>query len=252
MVEYIKANIKDKADIIDFINYVFSQNGTPHDFKKLAPKSYADHINDLGAEHYMVKDDGRIKAIVANRIVKMNIYGHTLTVGLIGNVAVHPYSRGNGYMSDLLNMAIEDAKTKDIDILALGGQRQRYGYFGFEPGGYRFCFRLTDSNIRHALTEIDVSDIRFSELKAENTDLIDFAYSLYVQRSVHTIRTRESFLDIVHSWNSRCRIIYKNSQCIGYILDNATEIVLLNESDFPEVLKALFLQDNIKNLFRLT
>ena len=42
MIEYRFAAPEHRADLIDFINYVFSQNSVPHDFKTLIPKVYAD------------------------------------------------------------------------------------------------------------------------------------------------------------------------------------------------------------------
>ena len=66
---FSKGIATEKEEIIDFLNLVFSQSHYPHDFKKLAPKAYSENINGLGAEHYLAKKDGKIKAIVANRII---------------------------------------------------------------------------------------------------------------------------------------------------------------------------------------
>ena len=94
MTEYVIGTYNDRDEIIDFINYVFSQAKFPHDFKKYMPKSYADDVQDLGAIHYLAKKDGKIKAVVANRIIDVSVNGKILKIGLIGNVSVHPYSRG--------------------------------------------------------------------------------------------------------------------------------------------------------------
>ena len=66
MTEYIIGNWNDKAEIIDFLNYVFSQLRVPHDFKRLMPVLYADDVLDFETPHYLVKRDGKILANVMN------------------------------------------------------------------------------------------------------------------------------------------------------------------------------------------
>lgn len=57
-MDYRIATPADREDAIDFANYVFSQAHRPHDFKKLLPKEYADHV--LGeAVHYSRLPRGR-------------------------------------------------------------------------------------------------------------------------------------------------------------------------------------------------
>ena len=63
MIEYRFAAPEHRADLIDFINYVFSQNSVPHDFKTLIPKVYADGRGYDGI-HAIVLDDGRVKGVV--------------------------------------------------------------------------------------------------------------------------------------------------------------------------------------------
>ena len=73
MIEYLRAEKNDKEEIIDFINYVFSQNFCPHDFKTLLPKAYSDDVCGIGAQHYVVKEDGKIKATVAIRTIDFDL-----------------------------------------------------------------------------------------------------------------------------------------------------------------------------------
>ena len=248
MLEYITTETDFKEDIIDFINYVFSQSRKPHDFKTLVPKSYADDAKGLGAVHYIAKKDGKIKAVVATRIIDVFVNGKILKYGLIGNVAVHPYSRGEGYMKTLLNIAIEDAKERKIDILALAGQRQRYGYFGFENAGSNFSFELSSANIRHCFGDIDCSDITLKPMTDATEAEIDTALSLYEKKVFHCIRPRDEFRIIMRTWSSPCFIIYKNEKMIGYAFGPFHEVILENEMDFPAVLKAFFEKDNISEI----
>lgn len=240
MTQYILGTPEDRADIIDFINFVFSQAHNPHDFKTLIPKVYGDHLPELAADHYLAKQDGKIKAAVANRIINISAAGTTLKAGLIGSVSVHPYSRGEGHMKQLMNMATEESRNNGVDILMLGGQRQRYEYFGFEPGGSCIRFDVTKTNLRHCFKDVDSSGITFCPMSNDRPKEIALAKKLYERRIVHTLRPKENFVDILHTWTAKCYVIYKNGSMIGYTYDNFCETELEQESDYPAVLKAGF------------
>ena len=80
MIEYRFAAPEHRADLIDFINYVFSQNSVPHDFKTLIPKVYADGRGYDGI-HAIVLDDGRVKGVVGQYPVHASFGGAPLEIG---------------------------------------------------------------------------------------------------------------------------------------------------------------------------
>lgn len=239
MIEYVSGLPEEKADIIDFINYVFSQSHRPHDFKSLFPRSYDDCAPyNMDADHYMVKEDGRIKALIACRTGHADFCGKRLQIGQIGNVSVHPYTRGSGYMKGLLRQVIEDARKKGTDFLMLGGQRQRYGYFGFEDVGYQWKFEINDHNIRHALADVDLTGFEAVEL-TEEADL-DFAWELYQRRPFHMERSRENLPLILRNCNCTPMLLRYQGERIGYMMGKLQECVLTDEKYFPMVLKYIF------------
>ncbi|MBQ6646260.1 MAG: GNAT family N-acetyltransferase, partial [Clostridia bacterium] len=93
----------EMPEIIDFINYVFSQAHVPHDFKALLPKVYGDDA-PLGVErfHFLAKQDGKIVGCVACRPTELIFGDQTLSCGFVGSVSVHPYHRGEGHMKRLM------------------------------------------------------------------------------------------------------------------------------------------------------
>lgn len=246
MTEFRIATAADKEEIIDFINYVFSQAHRPHDFKTLVPKSYADDAINMGAVHYVAKKDGKIRAVVACRTLDVSVGGAVLKYGLIGNVSVHPYCRGEGFMKTLLNMAIEDAKQKGIDILALGGQRQRYAYFGFENAGANLRFTVSKENIRHCFGDLDISDITFRSFDNASDAELQEANALYENRPFHAVRPWAEYRNIMRTWNRVSRLILRKDAIIGY--SSGDELVLKNERDLSAVLKALFASDGLTEM----
>ena len=150
MVEFRKARREEADDIIDFINYVFSEAHEPHNFKARNPRMY-DSDYPFWDDHYVAVDDGRIRATISVTRSQVVRAGETLVYGHVGQVSVHPYHRSKGYMRVLMDMAIADMRAAGFDYSNLNGQRQRYEYFGYVPGNYRYIFSVNSTNIRHAL-----------------------------------------------------------------------------------------------------
>ena len=251
--EYVVASAADREEIVDFANYVFSQAHEPHDFKTLLPKAYADHLPELGAKHFLAKQEGRIRALVALRPLELRLPGSFLKVGCVGTVSVHPYSRGEGHMKKLMAMMLEDAAAQGYDLLMLGGIRQRYNYFGFEQAGWAYRYHIAESAVRHALGGVDAEGIAFSALTEDRPEEIDFACALAAKRLMTGVRPRDRFLDIMHSWHSDCRLIRVDGEMAGFIMGRGGdgeggEITLAREADLPRVIKALFEKDGVKRL----
>lgn len=150
MVEYRKARAEEAADILDFINYVFSQAHRPHDFTKFNPPMYGSDY-PFWKEHYVAVEDGRIKATLSITERTVDRGGVTFKYGHVGQVSVHPYARGAGHMKKLMKMSDDDMIAAGYDYAELGGLRQRYGYFGYTQSLACCKVNITPTNMRHAL-----------------------------------------------------------------------------------------------------
>lgn len=242
--EYLCGKPEDRAAIIDLANYVFSQAHVPHDFKALLPKVYADEAAGLGCEawHFLAKQDGQIRALVACKPLQLHVGENVLSCGEVGTVSVHPYARGEGHMKKLMAMMLDDAREKRYDLLILGGQRQRYNYFGFEHAGHVMSCLTTAANVRHALAGVDASSITFSPLNEERREEVDYAWELSNRMVVYGERPRDEYLAILRSWKAEARLIRYHGDMAGYIVGDVNELVLEDESLLPQVIKALFEQ----------
>lgn len=243
-IQYLKGTPADRSEIVDFANYVFSQAHQPHDFKKLLPKTYADDVSGMEAWHFLAKEDGRIRALVCNRPMTLRILDRTLSCGLVGTVSVHPYSRGEGHMKRLMSELLADARGK-YDFLMLGGQRQRYNYFGFDHAGAMLRYKITSAGLRHCLKDTDISDIELTDLTNDRPEELRFAHSLMERRAVCAQRPEEYLLHILHSWNQRARLVRIGGEMAGYVVGTVGEMGLTDEAQLPRVLKALFQKDGL-------
>ena len=225
----------EMPEIIDFINYVFSQTKVPHDFKTLLPKVYGDRA-PKGQEsfHFLAKQNEKIVGCVACRPTRLRFGKEVLSCGYVGSVSVHRYHRGEGHMKQLMAMMLEDARKKNYDMLILGGQRQRYGYFGFEPAGMVLRFDFTKTNARHVFGDVDASGIGLRPLTDAD---MPFALKLWQKQTVGSLRETDTFIDELRSWDQKPLGITVNGEFAGYFAGG--ELVLQDENLLPKALKAI-------------
>lgn len=232
MTEYRFARPEEEAEALDFINAVFSQAARPHDFAKLIPKVYA-HPGFSGL-HAVAVEDGRIRGTIAMLPITVRAGDAALKCGYIGSVSVHPRFRGKGYMKELMRMQIEEARRQGFDFMSLGGQRQRYQYFGFVRYGDTIHFYLNQANARHALPK--ETPFRFApaeERHAETIAALHQAQALYCERP--------RLLDTLRTYGGVPYAILNGDAFSGYLVsmgEQITELCLRNEADLPAVMSA--------------
>lgn len=251
MENYSKGSVEDAQDIVDFADYIFSTATAPHDFAQMIPKLYGEGKRTQ-EYHYLVKEDGRIRAMLCVLPLRFHVAGTVLKVGCVGTVSVHSRARGKGYMQKLLQYALDEMKADGYHYSVLGGQRQRYEYFGYEPAGIKMDFTLTSDNVRHKFKGLNADDIRFEELLEDSASLGD-AFDLYEKGLVSGARNKEQFLDILHTWNTVPYAITQGGQFAGYLSlskesGSVLEIMLVDPDLLPAVCKSLM---SVKRLTEL-
>lgn len=246
---YRKALPEEMPELLDLANYVFSNAHEPHNFATLLPKVYApDAPYDEAEQFVAVRDDGRIRALVAMRHMTLTTPAGQLHIGFVGTVSVHPYDRGEGHMKQLMRVMREAAEAQGVDILVLGGQRQRYQYFGFEKAGYRMRFTVTKTNIRHALHDADASGITFADFDGADEKQKAFAADLHERKAVRIERARDRFGVILHSWHSDSSVVLDGGKMIGFTAGNGMEITLENDAQLLRVIKAMMTERKLDSL----
>lgn len=233
---------EEKEEIIDFIDYVFSKAHRPHDFQTLLPKLYGEN-GDAAPHHIVVREDGKIAATLLCYPVKLFAGGREyMTLG-IGSVSTHPRMRGRGYLAEM--MALVDARAAELGAAAavLGGQRQRYQYYGFDYAGYQLRGHLHTVNVRHALRDVSVQGWQTVPMKQAH---VSDALALMQREPCYCGRSEAAFVDILRSWYNEPFVVLKDGVFAGYgtLRKNSdschvAELLLQDENNFPAVMKML-------------
>lgn len=214
-------NIKDYEHSLEFLNRVFFSDDPEEnraDFLSFLPKLYKKEYNHC-EKNLIVADSEKWLAAVGLYIENMDICGEKILCGGIGNVAVSKDERGKGYMKDCMRLAAEKCCKENVDFMILGGQRQRYSYFGFEPAGMEYEYLLNDINIRHNFGRDYASPLTAQPVGENDTEALDFIFEIYNKTfDARILRKRESLYDTLVSWNQRPFVFSDNGRFIGYVI----------------------------------
>lgn len=211
-------------DLIDFLNYVFGMNGHDSGFYRLLPKLYRPQFRPEDY-NFIVTEDGKLRGAVGAYPIKMSVMGQELSAIGIGNVAVHPFHRGKGYMKDCMRLAMEDAVNKGVDFAVLGGRRQRYSYFGFELAGVCREYWLDQTNLRHCFGSAEnKTGYKTVQITAADEKAVADIDALVCSRLSHPVREKDRLFDVLNNWESRvCAVCAPDGAFAGYFLADGGE-----------------------------
>ena len=230
--ELVQLRADDFEDAMDFMNMVFSAHG-PIDFTQLLPVLYQPD-DELMGYNWAVRENGRIRAVVGSFPMQWQLADATLEIAGIGGVSSHPRARGAGYMRQLMQHCVERMRDEKKHLSWLGGQRQRYGYFGYEKCGTAHSFSLDKTNLRHVYGS-DASTISFRSLAADDLTHLKGAKELYDAQPFRCLRPLESFHSMLCSWRHRPQIaLAADGRMVGYLVaspngDSVSELFAVEE-----------------------
>lgn len=215
----ITKGIGTKADekiLIETLDEVFfSEEDTR--FLTLLPKLYKEQYNSA-ENNLLIKEDGVIKAAVGCYPINVTAAGRKLRIMGIGNVAVTKDCRRKGYMIELMNMALEKMIAEGYDYSLLGGQRQRYEYFGYVPAGSGINFTINKGNISRIRNGNTETEFIAGLLEESDTEAIAKIKALYDKMPFRAERKEEEMFDILCSWGCKPYVVYCDGEFKGYFV----------------------------------
>ncbi|MEO7715913.1 MAG: GNAT family N-acetyltransferase [Capsulimonas sp.] len=240
--EITRLTAGDYEELMDFISLVFSMAHAPTDFRAFGPKMYEPTDASM-AQQYVLRENGRIRAAVGVFPMTYCIGDISLRVAGVGNVAVHKYHGGKGYMVDLMNAAVADMANEGMDFSFLTGQRQRYQHFGYEPCGAACAVHFTPASVKHTAKRMGNSGYRLEEMAAQSAEVIGKAYAIHAAQFTHIERPREKFVDALRTGMSVPYVIFdQNGEVSGYFTRNGAtigEILVADENAFADIIHSV-------------
>lgn len=259
-VQYRKARADEWEACIEMADFVFSFASGPTDFEKILPKVYQAGPDMAGIHRIAAGEDGKIRGLIAVLPQTVVAAGQKLRVGYVGTVSVHPKARGEGHMKRLLGDWIRELES-DVDYLVLDGQRQRYGYFGFAPGGVRVQFGVDEANIRHVFGDRSGKQqgaagqqITFTPLFAPECrgEAVDFAVRMNEAKPCYTERKPEKIEAILQTYGGKALAVRVDQVLSGYLVlhgpNRITELVLADADDAGSVIAAFMWEQKLSEL----
>lgn len=107
----------------------------------------------------------------------------------IGGVATAKPHRGNGHMSALLEFWLDRIDADGVPLVELGGDRQRYARFGWEPAGRELVYTITPRSAPETSESGEIARFDGSDAEREAIRRIHRADSLRVERDGATARS---------------------------------------------------------------
>ncbi len=237
MVEVIVSQEEHKGALIACADQAFGDELPAGGFAGLLPKLYGADAK-VDGNHLMAVENGRILGLVLTEIMDYTVLGNELKIACIGTVSVAKEARGRGIMKMLMSAALTRIKQEGCDFAFLGGQRQRYAYWGFEACGTQTSFSWNQANLKHGPKPEEKERIRLLPIplsmpknrgdenlvrageaagQAEQAKLTTLAWELYRRESVQVRREPERFLDILCSWGARPYACIRQGAFAGYV-----------------------------------
>ena len=225
-----KVDILEYNDMINFANSVFHLN-----FAKKLSWLYNDNPN-ICQHHHSIRDEkGNFIGLIAS--IPMTIVNGTDTLEMrgVGTVSAHKKYRGQGIMKTMLLHIADHAKTENVDIMVLNGNRQRYQRYGYVPIGHHMKYTVTSANLKNhnvydSYTLEKVKDDRYNDqFKA----LADSEYQ-------HVIRPKCDYIKRLDTWKNNTLAVLKDGEVVGqicYKFNTIVELLLAHKVDIISVLK---------------
>lgn len=252
--EIARLQASDFEEALDVLNFSFGFQH-PHNFETLLPALYQSSEEAM-SWNWALRENGRIRAIVGAFPLAWQLGDATLRIAGIGGVGCHPRARSQGYMQQLMAHSVATMQEEGYHLSYLGGQRQRYGYFGYEKCGIYYQLNLGSTNVRHAFGSADLG-IEFRPLSRQDQTHLQGTIGLHDAQSIRGIRDPERFYDLLLSWRHRPQIAHSSDgRMIGYLVaseagDLVTEILAVNEGEPELSIAAAWVQQHGETRFEL-
>ncbi len=241
----------DYDEAIAMMDLAFGHSGD-HTFTTLIASLYK-RTDEAMAWNLALRCDGKIVSVVGVYPFQWQVGQTVLNVAGIGGVSVHPDYRRRGYMHELMTLARDEVRSGDYELSFLGGQRQRYAYYGWEKAGTTIHAHISEVSLRHALDDA-THDVKVELLGRDDAAALATLKSLHDALPAHCIRPAGDFYDYVSKWY-RLPFVARDStgRIVGYAVTDKScsmiwELAAVDDDAAVNVVRAVLDQSEVSSI----
>ncbi len=204
-----KVSQNEFANLMELMNTAFQMQGEEK-FEHILPKFYFKDNKEM--IHYGVYEENKLVASIGLYPMTLKSSYGSLNVACVGAVSTHPDYRLKGYFKILMKKILQIAKNKKYDLLFLGGNRYRYGHYGFENAGRKLVVCLS----KRTKKELKPFPYQVERLSENNKEAIKECLKMYNRQPQHILRNVDNFYQHLISWNCVPYLVKVDGKIVGY------------------------------------
>lgn len=182
---------------------------------------------DRPEDHAIVRADGKVVSHVAWVPETLVVGDARVDCRGVGGVATAKPYRGDGHMTDLLTFWLDRLDPETTPLAELGGNRERYGHFGFERCGQEVVFSITERSIPNRDVSGDVRVVDVGSPGAADPDVdgedpgavdsgIDLVRELYADHDYRIARDADRARSLLAQRGLET-LIYESDDAVAYV-----------------------------------
>ena len=226
--EIVRLGANDLEEALRVMDVSFDKVGTGAEFDKILPKM-KHGTQEMMEQHLAVRRDGALRAILGVFRLIAVLAGVRVLFTTTGNVGTLPEERGKGYMTALLNAAMEEnARIGAAASRLSSGHPSRYQRFGFFHCGINRHYKLT-ADLMTAAERREAAGYVFRRIEEGETKVyadlrrILEAQPFYVERA-----TDRDFYDTMCAWQNVPYVVTDgDGKTLGFLAAKGNEIAEL-------------------------
>lgn len=253
-MELRRLKVADYDQLIALLNGVFTRhNGCEQDFEKMLPKMCVRDDAHMG-KHFGVFEEDRLVACIGVYPLETVVAGEKLLFSTMGNIATHWEHTGKGYMSKLIDVAMQELQDIGADASRLGGNRQRYNRYGFESCGQSLSFTFNKNTLAGRFPT--PGEITFVKIAREDITALEFCCDLYNQGQIAVPRKKDNAYLTMTAWEYQPYLCLQSGKRVGYLCadqggGNLAEVLGVDTQRFTDILCQWQKQHNTPVTFSL-
>lgn len=238
--EIMRLRAADFGELMPFLTRAFGY-AEPDWFATHLPTLYRP-TDERMACNLAVRRNGRLAAVVGVFPFAWRVGGSELRVAGIGGVGTDPDLRKSGLMRLLMDRALAEIRAAGFHLSYLGGQRQRYRYWGWERAGAEIRAVVNPANLRHEMGG-DALGVSLS-LPSNDPEEIATLRALHDAQPSHCNRAPGFFMDHLRLWGSNVQVARVAGRVVGYAVidrkwNHVSELVACDLPVAREIIRAV-------------